>query len=56
MNVYTFRDKWTKRFKNLSFSRNPPYILLRTCTGKLALILLGFVFGTGNFGLLSSEL
>ena len=29
MNVQTFRDRWTKKFKSVSFSRN-----LMNCTGK----------------------
>ena len=34
-------------FKNLQFSRNTINILLKNCTGKLALIQCSFIFGIG---------
>ena len=37
MNVQTFRDRWTKKFKSVSFSRN-----LMNCTGKHVLFYLPY--------------
>ena len=43
-------------FKNLQFSRNTINILLKNCTGKLALIQCSFIFGIGNFKIFYSDL